>query len=44
VGSLQKHDRVIRFLPANASVTTVQWSGKAHELVELGHQLKTKVN
>jgi len=44
VGSLQKHDRVIRFLPANASVTTVQWSGNAHELIELGQQLKTKVN
>jgi len=44
VGSLQKRDRVVCFLPANASVTTLKWSGDAHDLIELGHQLKTKVN
>jgi probable phosphoglycerate mutase len=44
VGSLQQRDRVVCFLPANASVTTLKWSGDSHELIELGHQLKTKVN
>ena len=44
VGSLQQRERVVCFLPANASVTRLQWSGAAHELLELGHQLKTKVN
>ena len=44
VGSLQKHDRVIRFLPANASVTILDWSGKEHQLLELGEQLETRVN
>ena len=43
VGSLQKRDRVVCFLPANTSVTTVRWNGNAHELIELGHQLKTRV-
>jgi probable phosphoglycerate mutase len=44
VGSLQKRDRVVCFLPANTSVTTVHWSGDEHQLIELGHQLKSKVN
>jgi probable phosphoglycerate mutase len=44
VGSLQQRDRVVCFLPANASVTTVQWSGSEHQLLELGHQLKTRIN
>ncbi len=43
VGSLQQRDRVVCFLPANTSVTTVQWSGEAHELLELGHQLQSRV-
>jgi probable phosphoglycerate mutase len=44
VGSLQKRDRVVCFLPANASITQLQWSGDAHELLELGHQLKTRID
>ncbi len=44
VGSLQKRDRVVCFLPANVSVTTLKWSGESHDLIELGHQLKTRVN
>jgi probable phosphoglycerate mutase len=43
VGSLQQRERVVCYLPANASITTVQWSGDGHELLELGHQLKTRV-
>jgi len=43
VGSLQQRERVVCFLPANASITQVQWSGDAHELLELGHQLKTRI-
>jgi probable phosphoglycerate mutase len=43
VGSLQKRDRVVCFLPANTSVTKVRWSGDGHELLELGHQLQSRV-
>jgi len=43
VGSLQKRDRVVCFLPANTSVTTLKWSGDEHQLIELGHQLKSRV-
>lgn len=44
VGSLQQRDRVICFRPANASVTVVQWSGNAHQLLELGHQMESRIN
>jgi broad specificity phosphatase PhoE len=43
VGSLQQRDRVVCFLPANTSVTTLRWSGDEHQLIELGQQLKTRV-
>jgi probable phosphoglycerate mutase len=44
VGSLQQRDRVVCFLPANASITAVKWSGDRHDLLELGHQLKTRID
>ena len=44
VGALQQKNRVICFLPDNTSVTTLQWSGTEHHLLELGHQLKTRIN
>ena len=44
VGTLQQRDRVVCFLPANASVTRLQWTDEGHQLVELGHQLKTRIN
>lgn len=44
VGSLQQRDRVICFRPANASITTVQWSGNALQLLELGHQMESRIN
>lgn len=44
VGSLQQRDRVVCFLPANASITALKWSGDHHDLLELGHQLKTRID
>jgi probable phosphoglycerate mutase len=38
VGALTAKDRVVCFLPENASVTTLQWTGDALQLVELGQQ------
>jgi probable phosphoglycerate mutase len=38
VGSLTAKDRVVCFLPENASVTTLQWTGDALQLIELGQQ------
>ncbi len=44
VSFLQQRDRVICFRPANASVTTVQWSGDTLQLLELGHQMESRIN
>ena len=44
VGALTGDDRVVCFLPDNASVTTVQWAEQTLQLVELGQQLKTVVH
>ncbi|HLF31191.1 MAG TPA: histidine phosphatase family protein [Xanthomonadales bacterium] len=44
VGALSEKDRVICFLPDNASVTTLQWSDETLQVVELGRQLKTIVH
>jgi probable phosphoglycerate mutase len=38
VGALTAKDRVVCFLPENASVTTLQWTGDALQLVELGQE------
>jgi probable phosphoglycerate mutase len=38
VGALTAKDRVVCFLPENASVTTLQWTDDALQLVELGQQ------
>jgi probable phosphoglycerate mutase len=43
VGALTGEDRVVSFLPDNASVTTVQWAGQTLELLQLGQQLKTEI-
>ncbi len=44
VGELQGHDRVVSFLPDNASVTTLRREGDGFELLELGRQFRTRVN
>ena len=44
VGTLQADDRVVCFLPDNASVTTLAGSGEALRLIELGRQFRTRVN
>jgi broad specificity phosphatase PhoE len=44
VAALTGDDRVVCYLPDNASVTTVQWSGRDLQLLELGQQLKTVVH
>jgi len=44
VGALQGHDRVVSFLPDNASVTTLRREGDDLELLELGRQFRTRVN
>jgi len=44
VGALTGDDRVVCYLPDNASVTTVQWTEQTLQLVELGQQLKTVVH
>jgi broad specificity phosphatase PhoE len=44
VGALQADDRVVTFLPNNASVTTLRGFGDELQLVELGQQFRTKVN
>jgi len=43
VSELTGDDRVVCFLPDNASVTTVRWVGDDLKLVELGRQFKTRV-
>jgi len=43
VGALTGEDRVVSYLPDNASVTTVQWAGQTLELLQLGQQLKTVI-
>ena len=44
VSSLTGRDRVVCFLPDNASITTLKLDGGKLELVELGRELRTKVN
>ena len=44
VGALTAEDKVVCFLPANASVTTLQGSGDDLQLLELGRQFETHVN
>lgn len=44
VGALSAKDRVVCFLPDNASVTTLQWSDETLQVVELGRELKTIVH
>lgn len=44
VGALQADDRVVCYLPDNASVTTLAGSGEALRLIELGRQIRTRVN
>lgn len=43
VGALTAEDKVVCYLPANASVTTLQGSGDDLQLLELGRQFKTHV-
>jgi broad specificity phosphatase PhoE len=44
VGALQDEDRVVSFLPDNASVTSLRGYGDDLQLAELGRQFRTKVN
>jgi broad specificity phosphatase PhoE len=44
VSELTDDDRVVCFLPDNASVTTVRWANGDLRLVELGRQFRTPVN
>jgi broad specificity phosphatase PhoE len=44
VGALRGEDRVVSFLPDNASVTSLQGFGDRLELAELGRQFRTHVN
>lgn len=44
VSMLSAKDRVVCFLPDNASVTTLQLHEGSLQLVELGRELRTKVN
>lgn len=44
VGELTGNDRVVCFLPDNASVTTVRWRRDDLELIELGRQFRTRIN
>jgi broad specificity phosphatase PhoE len=44
VGALQADDRVVTFLPDNASVTTLSGFGDDLQLAELGRQFRTRVN
>ena len=44
VGALTAEDKVVCFLPANASITTLQGSGNDLQLLELGRQFRTHVN
>jgi broad specificity phosphatase PhoE len=44
VGDLQADNRVVTFLPGNASVTTLHGFGDELQLAELGQQFRTKVN
>jgi len=44
VGALQADNRVVSFLPDNASITTLRGFGDDLQLAELGRQFRTKVN
>lgn len=44
VSALTDEDKVVCFLPDNASVTTLRWVGDELQLVELGRQFRTRVN
>jgi len=44
VGDLNGNDRVVCFLPDNASVTTLAGYGDTLRLVELGREFRTRVN
>lgn len=44
VGTLRADDRVVTFLPDNASVTRLGGFGDELQLVELGREFRTKVN
>lgn len=44
VGEMRNDDRVVSFLPDNASVTTLQGFGDELHLAELGRQFRTRVN
>lgn len=44
VGALRDDDRVVTFLPDNASVTTLRGFGDDLQLAELGREFRTKVN
>jgi len=44
VGALRADDRIVNFLPDNASVTTLHGFGDDLQLGELGRQFRTRVN
>jgi len=44
VGALSDADKIICFLPDNASVTGLRLNDGSLEVLELGHQLKTIVH
>ena len=44
VSALTGEDKVVCFLPDNASVTSLRWVGSDLQLVELGRQFRTRVN
>lgn len=43
VADLSARDRVVCYLPDNASITTLQWSEDQLQVVELGRELKTTI-
>jgi len=44
VSNLSDGDKVLCFLPANASVTILERSENGLQLLELGHELRTRIN
>ena len=44
VSALSANDKMVCFLPDNASVTTLQWSDESLRVIELGQQLRTVVH
>ena len=44
VSEMTGDERVVCYLPDNASVTVLQWAGEDLRLLELGRQFRTRIN